>query len=94
MKINIRKAMRGIWICLILGTIAGGMMSCSKEEIEEQAEGCYVITGWSTVDDGGEQENYFLFLDNGGRQLVDKTVWEMAFNGEITLMCIEKQVNN
>ena len=75
---------------LIVLAIAMTFMSCSKEEIEEQEEGCYMITGWSTVDDGGEQENYFLFLDNGGRQLVDRIVWEMASNGEIVLMCIEE----
>lgn len=38
MKVNIRKAMRGLWICLILGTVAGGMLSCSKEEIPQQQQ--------------------------------------------------------
>ena len=79
MKVNIRKVMRGLWICLILGTVTGGMSSCSKAEVPVE---CAVITGWSTVDDGGMQENYFLFLDNGGRQLVDYEIWLRASNGE------------
>jgi len=33
MKINMRKTMRGLWVTLILGTVAGGMMSCESEFI-------------------------------------------------------------
>ncbi len=30
---NIRKTMRGLWIALILGTVAGGMISCDIEDV-------------------------------------------------------------
>ena len=33
MKMNIRKTMRGLWIALILGTVAGGMTSCEMENV-------------------------------------------------------------
>ena len=34
MKINMRKTMRGLWVSLILGTVAGGMLySCTPDEI-------------------------------------------------------------
>ncbi len=32
MKMNLRKTMRGLWVTLILGTVAGGMMSCEPYE--------------------------------------------------------------
>jgi len=38
MKINTRKTMRGLWICLILGTVAGGMTSCSTELIDAEQD--------------------------------------------------------
>ena len=40
MKINIRKTMRGLWITLILGIVAGGMTSCEPEPCED----CYTYT--------------------------------------------------
>ena len=35
-----RKTMRGLWITLILGIVAGGMTSCEPEPCED----CYTYT--------------------------------------------------
>jgi hypothetical protein len=40
MKINVRKAMRGLYITLILGVVAGAAFSCEPELCED----CYTVT--------------------------------------------------
>tara|TARA_R100000951_G_C2613707_1_gene172048 strand:- start:514 stop:789 length:276 start_codon:yes stop_codon:yes gene_type:complete len=90
MKINIRKLMRGLWICLILGTVAGGMTSCEKEPIGRYE--CERITGfdYEPTESGRYRIHTITIHETHIVRIVGYTYWLEVVGGQHFEWCGER----